>query len=141
MKAIGILFGIIMIVSVFIPWEIYTGQENLFLTRISYFLGIKNYAFDSLSILCTLLFIVSISLANKHITWRILTLIFSLICAFTSIHSLLLYNFLGKEPNYVAGTGLWLFSIASLLALILSILILLKKNLLEKKLFDPEVKS
>jgi len=151
MQAIGILFGIIMLVSVFIPWETYIGQEYMWLTRISTFLGIDNRSFDRLfnldflPIAATLFFILGISLAKKHITWKITALVASLIGFAIGTYNILKCLFISRETDYVPGVGLWIFAIVSLLALALSILILIKKGWLEKKLFqklfDEENKS
>jgi len=142
MRALGILFGIIIIVSVFLPWETYIGKDYMFLIRMSTFLGIDNRSFDLLfhldflPIALTLVFILSISLANKHITWRISALVCSLIIFVIGTYNILHYLFIGKEKDYIPGDGLWIFAIVCLFALVLSILLLTKKNLLDKKLFQ-----
>jgi len=140
MQAIGILFGIASLVSVFLPWEHYIGSSSVFAVAISSFLGIENksldrlFGLDFLPITGTLIFILGFSLAKKHLAWRIIALFGSLVCTIIGIYNILFYIFSPKIPNYQPGYGLWIFAIANLLALVLSIMILNKKELLEKKL-------
>lgn len=136
MIGLGIFFGLTMLVSVFLPWETYTGEDYAWTIRFSEFFGIHNSSFDNLfgldflPILCALIFIIGISLAKKHTSWRVLALIGSFICFAIGI-----YNVFTPEISYVPGFGLWLFAITGLLTFVISILILINKNLLEKKLF------
>ncbi|MDQ7816626.1 MAG: hypothetical protein RDU14_06325 [Melioribacteraceae bacterium] len=142
MIGLGIFFGLTMLVSVFISWETYVGQDNMWLTRISEFLGIDNSSFDMLlglhflPIACTLIFILGISLAMKHTAFRIMALVASIICFVIGAYNILYYLVISVEVNYKPGGGLWLFAIASLCSLIVSILIVFKKSLLEKKPFS-----
>lgn len=142
MIGLGILFGIISIVSVFIQWETYVGEETMWLTRISGFLGIDNNSFDLLfglhflPIACTLIFIIGISLAKKHVAFRVTAIAASLICFVIGAYNIMYYLVLNAEVYYIPGGGLWLFTSASLLSLIVSALIVIKKSLLEKKLFS-----
>jgi hypothetical protein len=141
MIGLGIFFGITMLVSVFISWETYVGQNNMWLTRISEFFGISNNSFDMLfglhflPIGCTLIFILGISLAKRHTAFRITALATSLLCFVIGLYNILFYLVISAEVNYIPGGGLWLFTSASLLSLIVSALIVFKKSLLEKKLF------
>lgn len=142
MIGLGVLFGIVSIVSVFIQWETYVGQDNMWLTRISDFLGIDNSSFDMLlglhflPIACTLIFILGIALARKHTAFRIAALTSSMICFVIGLYNVLYYLVINVDVNYIPGGGLWLFTSASLLSLIVSALIVFKKSLLEKKIFS-----
>lgn len=142
MIGLGIFFGLTMLVSVFIQWETYVGEDTMWLTRISEFLGIENSSFDMLfglhflPIVCALIFIIGISLAKRHTAFRITALATSLICFVIGVYNILFYLVISAEVNYIPGGGLWLFTSASLLSLIVSALIVLNKNLLEKKLFS-----
>lgn len=142
MIGLGVLFGIVSIVSVFIQWETYVGQDNMWLTRMSEFFGINNNSFDLLfglhflPIACTLIFILGISLSKKHIAFRITALAASLLCFVIGLYNILHYLVISVDVNYISGGGLWLFTSAGLLSLIVSALIVFKKSLLEKKLFS-----
>lgn len=142
MIGLGIFFGLTMLVSVFIQWETYVGEDTMWLTRISEFLGIENSSFDMLfglhflPIVCALIFIIGISLAKRHTAFRITALATSLICFVIGVYNILFYLVISAEVNYIPGGGLWLFTSASLLSLIVSALIVFNKNLLEKKLFS-----
>ncbi|HOI29194.1 MAG TPA: hypothetical protein PLZ15_05470 [Melioribacteraceae bacterium] len=142
MIGLGIFFGLTMLVSVFIQWETYVGEDTMWLTRISEFLGIENSSFDMLfglhflPIVCALIFIIGISLAKRHTAFRITALATSLLCFVIGVYNILFYLVISAEVNYIPGGGLWLFTSASLLSLIVSALIVFNKNLLEKKLFS-----
>jgi hypothetical protein len=146
MIGLGVFFGFTMLVSVFLSWETYIGQENFFLIRTSEFLGVDNNSFDLLfglhffPILGTLLFIVFISLAKKNKSFGIIALVVSLICFVIGAYNI--FETLTSEDMYNPGLGLWLYTIASLITLVISILITIKRDLLEKnlfgKLFDAE---
>lgn len=142
MIGLGILFGLVSIISVFIQWETYVGEDTMWLTRISEFLGIENSSFDMLfglhflPIVCTLIFIIGISLAKRHVVFRITAFAASLICFVIGAYNILFYLVISAEVNYIPGGGLWLFTSASLLSLIVSALIVFNKSLLEKKLFS-----
>ena len=142
MKAIGILFGIIMLISVFLPWEAYVGQDYMFLLRVSRFFGIHTKSFDRLfnldflPIVTTLVFMLSVLLSQKHLTWKIFALLGSLIGFVVGTYNIFYYYFISERTDYIPGDGLWIFATLSLLALVLSILILTKKYLLKYKLFQ-----
>ena len=119
---LGVLFGIVMLASVFVPWD-----PNTVLIRISFFLGIQNYSFDRLfgvdflPILGTIFFILAIVLSRKHIAWRICAL-----CTSSIVFVIASYTFI---EYWAPGVGLWIFAITSILAVALSILLISKKNL------------
>jgi len=85
MIAIGFLLGALSIVSVFLPWEVYVGNQQFYLARINEFMGITNNSYDNLfgvdflPILCTLLFMLCFCLAKIHASFRILALASSLV--------------------------------------------------------------
>ena len=139
MQAIGIISGIIMVISAFLPWETYVGEDSVWLIRISYFLGIQNNSFDSLlrleflPLAATLLLMLSFSLVKKHVTWKITALLTSLICLVIGTYDIL--HFYLSWFERVPGVGLWIFTILALLCFVLSLLAITKKQLLEKKLF------
>jgi len=137
MQAVGIIFGIASIVSIFLPWEHYVGQDSLYASRVSSFLGSVNQSFDYLFHLDflpavgALAILLGFSLAKKHMVWRILALIGALVGALIGIQNVLFY--LQREPYFQPGIGLWIFAVVNVFALVLSILILANRDLLEKK--------
>ena len=139
MQFAGIMCGIASLISVFLHWERYIGPNSVYPAPISYFLGIENrsidrvFGLDFLPIACTLIFILGFSLAKKHIAWRIIAFFGSLVCTITGGYSFLFYMLSDKVREYRPGLGLRIFAASSLLALVLSILILIKKRSIGKE--------
>jgi hypothetical protein len=130
MQFLGILMGLVMVVSFFLKWE--AVREGLGAISINSFLGIENYAYfwilghrlDFLPIVLALVLILAMVLA-KYKPWKYVALLaglLSLAVAARNIRHLL------PKDNLKPGLGLWLFAAASALAVIAAIFILLKKK-------------
>ncbi len=155
-KISGVFLGLVIIIAVFLPWdnhwfykkemgeykpvtvelrinENYDGERVVTPVRISYFLGVRIFAFDEMlgfhyiTIICGLLFIISVFLIDKWWWWKYIGL-FSGILTFIIAGNDLLY--LRKYPSILmnrTGVGLWITFIAAGLAILLMLFMKRKK--------------
>jgi len=128
MQFIGILMGLLMLVSVFFKWQVVSGGPE----RVSHFLGLQHNAFfgflghraNALPIVLALVLIVAMALAKSK-PWKFVAFLASLFALGVAVRDI---RHLMPLENVKAGVGLWIFAAASALAVIAAILILLKKK-------------
>lgn len=133
MQALGICMGFVMIISVFFHWEAVI--EGLGAIQVNTFLGIDNYAFFSplghqmgfIPIILALILILAMALAKSKL-WRIISLVVALLCLLVSIYDVFQILRFMPEQNIKPGLGLWIFALASLLAIIAAAAMLFRKK-------------
>jgi len=128
MQFIGILMGLVMLVSVFLKWQVVSSGPE----RVSHFLGLQHNAFfavfghraNALPIVLAVVLIVALVLAKSKL-WKFLAFLAALASLGVAARDI---RHLMPLENVKAGLGLWVFAAASALALLTAILLLLKKT-------------
>jgi hypothetical protein len=130
MQILGILMGLIMAGSFFLSWQAVT--NGMALAQAGTFLGIKTNVFfsflgrelDFLPIVLTLILILAMALGKQKL-WKIVGLLSAFLCLAAAARDI---RRLLPQDSLKPGIGLWIFAVASFVALVVAVLLLTGKS-------------